>query len=132
MSNTYAIVDVVGYATQMREAAAENLCENHSENLDSYITIKQMINLVNSECVGFDNQDRPLLDEETNGNIFDKVSVWIHNCGLAKLAAQDLIECAWDDNANEMIFWSKPNKVSDNAKSQQSSKSKKKSRNKKS
>lgn len=107
MSDVYAIVDLTGYAFQMRKAAAESLCDHHSDDLNDYISVDQMIGLVKEECVGFDDQDRPLLNEETNANIFDKATVWIHNVGLARLAAQDLVECAWDNTNNEMIFWAK-------------------------
>lgn len=107
MSDVYAIVDLSGYALQMRKAAAESLCDNHSDDLNDYISVEQMIGLVKEECVGFDDKDRPLLNEETNANIFDKTTVWIHNVGLARLASQDLVECAWDNKTNEMIFWAK-------------------------
>jgi hypothetical protein len=107
MSKIYAIVDVPGYVSQMREAAAKSLSENYSANLDDYISIDQMVVLLKEECVGFDNNNRPLLNEKTNGNIFDKTALWIHNVGLAKLAAKDLIECAWNSKTNKMIFWEK-------------------------
>lgn len=107
MSEVYAITDVEGYATQMREAAAHSICENHTDDIDSYISLSQMINLVKSQCLGFDDEKRPLLDEDTNEKIFEDAAIWIHNVGLAKLAAQDLVECAWDDNVNDMIFWAK-------------------------
>jgi hypothetical protein len=104
----YAIVDVQGYVTQMREAAAANISENsHSDHLDAYISIDQMIGLVKSNCLGYDDNDHPLLNEKTNQKIFDEITIWIHNIGLAKLAAQDLVECAWDDELNEMVFWQK-------------------------
>lgn len=106
MSNeVYAIVDLEGYASQMRDAAAKSLSEDYTENLDDFITINQMINLVKKECVGFDDDDRPLLDEDTNEKIFENIAIWIHNVGLAKLAAQNLVECAWDSEINEMVFW---------------------------
>lgn len=106
MSNeVYAIVDLDGYASQMRDAAAKSLSENYTENLDDFITINQMINMVKTECVGFDDDDRPLLDEDTNEKIFENIAIWIHNVGLAKLAAQNLVECAWDSEINEMVFW---------------------------
>lgn len=107
MSDIYAITDLEGYVSQMREAAAQSVCEDYTDDIDDYISLDQMITLVKEECLGFDDEDRPLLDEETNENIFDNAATWIHNVGLAKLAAQDLVECAWDDNDNEMIFWAK-------------------------
>ena len=57
------------------------------------------------ECLGLDDENRPILNEQTNEEIYEQIVVWIHKVGLAKLAAQGLIECAWDDTENEMIFW---------------------------
>lgn len=126
MSNqVYAITDLEGYAAQMRDAAAKNLSEHSEENLDIYISLQQIINMVNKKCLGFDNNDRPLLDENINEEIFENTVVWIHNVGLAKLAAQDLVECAWDDDTNEMIFWPKEKKK--NVKQRKSGRKNKKS-----
>ena len=106
MSEVYAIVDLDGYVREMRDAAAKTLAEDHDENLDEFVNVNQMINLVKSECIGFDDNERPMLNESANEMIYEKTVAWIHNAGLAKLAAQGLIECAWDSNLNEMIFWS--------------------------
>jgi hypothetical protein len=110
MESVYSITNLKGYVCEVREMAAKSLCDTHTENLDDYISIDQMINLVKSQCIGFDNNNRPMLDENANESIFESIVVWIHNIGLAKLAAQDLVECAWDDKSNEMIFWPKTQK----------------------
>ena len=113
----YAITDLNGYVSQMREAAAQNISENSSnDNLDNYISLDQMIGLVKSNCLGYDDNNYPLLNETTNQKIFEDITVWIHNVGLAKLAAQDLVECAWDDKINEMVFWHKENPKNDKPK----------------
>jgi hypothetical protein len=106
MSEVYAITDLDGYASQMRSAAAKSISDTE-DNLDDYISLKQMINLVEEFCLGHDDENRILLDEDTNEKIFEETAVWIHSVGLSKLAAQDLVECAWDDNFNEMVFWTK-------------------------
>jgi hypothetical protein len=104
----YAITDVNGYVYQMRQAAADSISENgSSDNLDNYISIDQMVGLIKQNCLGFDDNERPLLNEDVNNDIFEQTAVWIHNVGLARLAAQDLVECAWDSKNNEMIFWAK-------------------------
>ena len=104
----YAITNLEGYAVEMREAAAKSLNANSQDNLDDYISLNQMINLVKSECVGFDDNARPLLNEDANEKIYESAVTWIHNVGLAKLAAKDLVQCAWDSKNNEMIFWANP------------------------
>ena len=106
MSDVYAIIDLSGYVSQMREAAAKTICDN-TDDVDDYISLDQMIGLVKESCLGFDDEERPLLNEDANETIFDNTVTWIHNVGLAKLAAQDLVECAWSDEDNEMIFWAK-------------------------
>jgi hypothetical protein len=113
----YAITDPKGYATQMREVAAKALSENSDQDdLDSYISLNQMINLLNENCLGFDDNNRPLLNEDANEKIFEEASVWIHSVGLAKLAAKDLVECAWDEQSNEMVFWAKETKENEKPK----------------
>lgn len=124
MSELYAIVDLAGYATQIREAAAKSICSDNTDNLNDYISLNQIINLVKENCKGYDDEDRPLLDEDSNEKIFEDTAIWIHDIGLAKLAAKDLIECAWDDNQNEMVFWAKESEV----KNHESSKPKRNSR----
>jgi hypothetical protein len=108
MSEVYAIVDLDGYAREMRDAAAKSLSTHCDENLDEFISLDQMINLVKTECVGFDSNDHPLLDEDSNEKIYEHTVTWIHNVGLAKLAAKGLVECAWDEKINEMVFWANP------------------------
>ena len=107
MSEVYAIVDLEGYVSEMREAAAKSISPENTDNLDNYISLAQMTNLVTEFCLGHDDENRPLLDEQTNESIFEETALWIHDVGLAKLAAQDLVECAWDNNMNEMVFWPK-------------------------
>lgn len=123
MSEIYAITNLEGYAVEMRESAAKAICESYDENLDDYISIGQMINLIQANSLGKDDSNRPLLDEDTNREIFDQTCVWIHNIGLAKLAAQDLVQCAWSDEENSMIFWTDPKQENNNE-----SKSKKRSK----
>ncbi len=100
----YAIVDLEGYASEMRDAAAKSFADDCSD-VDSYISLGQMINLVKSECIGFDDQNRPLLNEDANEKIYESTITWINNIGLARLAADGYVECAWDTDKNEMIFW---------------------------
>ena len=113
----YAVTDLQGYISQMRNVAAESVSENSdNDNLDSYISLDQMIGIVKSQSLGTDEENRYLLNEKANEKIFEETAVWIHNVGLAKLAAKDLIECAWDDELNEMVFWSKESKQNEQPK----------------
>jgi len=113
----YAITDMNGYVIDMRKAAAKQVSENaDKDDLDLYISIDQMIGLVESNCLGYDENDCPLLNEDCNEQIFLETASWINNVGLAKLAGQNLIECAWDDEINEMVFWHKEDTQNDQQK----------------
>lgn len=113
----YAITDIDGYVTQMRTVAATSISENtEADNLDHYISIGQMMGLVKTHCLGYDNENRPLLNESANEIIFNETATIIHNVGLAKLAGQDIIECAWDDTLNDMVFWHKEQPKNDKPK----------------
>jgi hypothetical protein len=107
MAEFYSITNLEGYATDLRRAAAEYICENFEDNLDDYVSITQVVNLVHHHADGYDDEDRPMITETNNEDIYGEVITWIHNVGLAKLAARNMLECAWDDELNEMIFWNK-------------------------
>jgi len=107
----YAISNLDGYAQEIINAAAKTLSDAPSNDLDNYVSVGQVINLVKQKCIGYDDMDRPILDETINESIYEDVTVWIHNVGLAKLAGQDLIECAWDNDLNDMVFWAKDKKT---------------------
>lgn len=103
----YAITNIDGYADEIRTAAANSISDSSNDDLNDYITITQITNLVKQKCLGYDDLNRPMLNESINESIYEDVAVWIHNVGLARLAAKDLVECAWDNEANDMVFWAK-------------------------
>jgi hypothetical protein len=105
MSEIYSISDLDMYAKSMRKNAALSFTELYTENLDDFISINQMVDLIKTNCVGEDEDGNLLIDEDSYNKTFDEVRVWLYNVGLAKLAAVGRVECAWDNELNEMIFW---------------------------
>lgn len=102
---TYSIIDLEGYALSVREAAAGSFTEKYSENLDEFISVEQVIGLIEENSVGKDEEDNYLITEESFGELFEKIRNRLYSVGLSRLAAKGLVECAWDDETNEMIFW---------------------------
>jgi hypothetical protein len=111
MNETYVISDLEGYAQSIRENAARSLSETYTENLDHFITIQQIYSLVEENLLGIDEEDNYVIDENSYNITFDQIRTWLYNVGLAKLASKDHIECAWDNDANEMVFWAKESKT---------------------
>jgi hypothetical protein len=105
----YAIKDLNDYASQLRQLSAKSISENYTENLDDFITLGQLISLIMEKSQGFDEHNNVLIDVDTNEDLFYIVCDWIYGVGLSRLASQNLVECAWDDQQNCMVFWSPKN-----------------------
>lgn len=101
----YSIIDMNGYASSMRESVAQSFSNDYSENLDDFISIKQVIALIEQHSLGNDDDGFHIINEEIFNDIFEDLREWMYGVALAKLAGKGFIECAWDDNANEMVFW---------------------------
>jgi len=104
---TYAIINLEPFASLLRHKAAISINPEYTENLDDYITIKQVIVLIEENSLGRDKNKNILIDEKNFDECVFQVEEWIYGVGLSKLAGKDLIECSWDSNENKMIFWAK-------------------------
>lgn len=101
----YSITDLNNYAIYIRDSAASSLSESYTENLDDFISLKQVTNLIKKRSLGVDDNGDFVIDSNAFDNTFDDIRTWIYGVGLAKLSAKGLIECAWDNDLNEMVFW---------------------------
>jgi len=104
MNDCFVINDIEKLAFSIRKNAALTISTDTNEDLDTFISIEQMKNLIYNYTIRTDDGDL-ILDEEGYEQIFDETSSWIVNVGLAKLAGENKIECAWDDEINDMVFW---------------------------
>lgn len=107
MGEVHVIMNLEKYAAYIRRRAALSYTEGYEDNLDDFITIPQTSNLIEEHSIGKDEKGRFLIDEDANKTLFEAVRVRLYNAGLSKLAAKDLLECAWDEKKGEMVFWSK-------------------------
>lgn len=108
-TNIYSIIDLDGYVESVRDAVAKSFLESYTENLDDYISLEQVKSVVIGYSLGQDEDSNYLINEETFNDAFDDIREWMFNVGIAKLAAKGLVECAWDDETNEMVFWANNN-----------------------
>lgn len=103
----FAINDIDGFIKAIRNGAAESITESYSENLDDFITTTQIETMLYAKTLGQDENGLYLINEDIFDQLFEEIRSTIYQIGLAKLAAKDIIQCAWDENANEMVFWTK-------------------------
>lgn len=108
----YSITDLQNYAIYLRDSAASSFAEGYTENLDDFISITQVINLIKKRSLGVDDNGDLMIDGDSFDNTFDDIRNWLYGVGLAKLSAKGIIECAWDNDLNQMIFWHSENKNS--------------------
>jgi hypothetical protein len=102
---TYSIIDLEGYAKAMRDGAASSFEKDYTENLDDFITIEQVINLIKKNNLGLDEDGNYIINSDIFDEVFGEIRDWLYGVGLSKLAAKGFVDCAWDDEANEMVFW---------------------------
>lgn len=101
----YSINDLQGFAEGIRDGAAKSFSENYTENLDEFVSIEQVINLIKQHSLEVDEDSNLIISERIFDQIFDALREWLYGVGLSKLASKGYIECAWDDTINEMVFW---------------------------
>jgi hypothetical protein len=109
----YSITELANFAETVRDSAASNLSGGQYDTriIDTFITIEQVISIVKKESLGLDNDGKFIVNGTIFDDVFEQVTSIIYQAALSKVASQDLIECAWDDEKNKMIFW-----VEDNSK----------------
>lgn len=102
---TFSITDMDGFVESIRHGAAQSISEEYTENLDDFLTLKQVELLIVKKSLGKDSDDLYVITEDIFDDIFEDIRSEIYQAALAKLAARGIIECAWDDAENRMVFW---------------------------
>lgn len=104
MSKRYVIKELQIFAKEIREVVALSFEADDLKDIDEYISINQVINIINEHALYF-RDNLPVIDEETLDEICLDIKTLIFNVGLSKLAAKGLLECSWSDKDNEFVFW---------------------------
>lgn len=101
----YVITDMKRFCKKVRKAAVDILNEQANyKNMREFITLKQCKQIIENACSLGDNGSC-IVNENVYDDIIFSISKQIYQSALSKLAAQDIIECAWDDKDDKMIFW---------------------------
>jgi type II secretory pathway component HofQ len=101
----YSIIDLEGFAKSLRAGVASSFEENYTESLDGFISVNQVINLVKKNNLGKDEENNYIINEKVFDDIFNEIREWFYSVGLSKLASAGYVDCAWDNDSNEMVFW---------------------------
>ena len=104
----YEIKDLNKFAKNLGRMVAKDSGFSHKQ-LKSYITVSNIKNLIIQYCNGR-KYGKLLIDEEHTSKVCSEIFDWLVGVDLAKLAAEDVLDCYWDDSMNEMVFKYKENK----------------------
>lgn len=109
----HCILNLEKYIDHARKRAAESFATkrgerlDESEDLNTYVTTQQASQMIAENSMGMDEEGRYLITDEGYKKLMEQLKTRIYNSGLSKLAAKDLLECAWDNKKKTMVFWSK-------------------------
>lgn len=121
-NTVFVISDIEGFCDATRDLVAYDLHgvsrkKSVEENLDDFITLKQIESIVQDLSLDTDhNDDEIRINIDIYEDILEEVSTQIYGTALAKLAADGFLESAWDENLNDMVFWVKDPEKNDNSK----------------
>lgn len=102
----YTISDMNGMIDHILQEVAEYFNTNEDvEEILSYCSTNEIEVIIKDNSVGEDASGRSIITIESYNQIIDDVISRIESAVLAKLASEGHLECAWDDELNDMVFW---------------------------
>jgi len=97
----WEVRDMDGFAKRIGLHVAEYM-EIPRKQLKNYIKVFNIKEISKQYCTEKDG--RYFIDDQSIDSIVEDVSDWIIGIDLAALAADDKLNCYWDDDLNEMVF----------------------------
>jgi hypothetical protein len=100
----YVVTNINKFSKAVRKEAVKVLYkEIPDSDLDEYVTIKQCSSILKKVAHKIDGEF--YLNEDMYVELIEEIANQIHQSALSKLASQDIIQCAWDDEKEQMVFW---------------------------
>lgn len=104
MSNYLTIKNINLFAKSIRKNVIMVFPRSYHHQVDNLISLVQTENLVR-QYIEPGYNDEFILSDENYDLLCDETKKWIYNSSLSLVASSGKIECAWDDQFNEMFFW---------------------------
>ena len=104
MSNYLTIKNIKLFAKSIRKNVVMIFPRSYYSQVDRLISLAQTENLVRKYIEPGYN-DEFIISEYSYDDLCSEIKKWIYNSSLSQVASSGKIECAWDDDSNEMFFW---------------------------
>lgn len=102
----YSIEDMDGYCREIRLMVASDFADNLTDKeIDQYISIGQIEKIVDEFCDDHNNDGCPIICRQSHNAICEAILTRINNVGIAKLAADNTLQVAFDEELNDFVFW---------------------------
>lgn len=102
---TYSIIEMSGFVNAIADSVAREMEISNPKEVFDFISIEQIKGIIEESKIGDDNNDHPIINADIFIKIVSEVMGRVQNGALARLAADGFLECAWDEELNDMIFW---------------------------
>ena len=104
MSNYLTIKNIKLFTKSIRKNMVMIFPRSYHHQVDNLISLSQTEKLVRQYIEPAYN-DEFILNDENYDLLCNEIKRWIYNSSLGLAASSGTIECAWDDQSNEMFFW---------------------------
>jgi hypothetical protein len=104
MSNYIKIRNLNLFVKSVRKNIVMIFPRQYYYEVDNLISLKQTESIVRKYIEPSYN-DEFILSEDNYELLCNEIKKWIYNRSLSMVASSGEIECSWDDDSNEMIFW---------------------------
>lgn len=102
----YKVNNLNGFAKRIGKLVAREIDISVKE-LKEYISVKSIKDIILEHSMKMESDDSVYMDEERTQAACEDIADWLSGVEHAKLAAEDLIECYWDNKLNTMLFYLK-------------------------
>jgi hypothetical protein len=104
MTNYIKIRNLKLFTKSIRKNMVMVFPRSYHNQIDNLISLAQAENLVRKYIEPGYN-DEFIISEYNYNHLCTEIKKWIYNSSWSQEASSGKIECAWDDDSNEMVFW---------------------------
>tara|TARA_B100001778_G_C18423522_1_gene554377 strand:- start:439 stop:771 length:333 start_codon:yes stop_codon:yes gene_type:complete len=108
MNDIYEIKNLGQFAKGLAKEVARSSYFSF-EQLKNYITVKNIKNII-KDYASKDKKGCYVIDEIKANAACEDILDWLIGVDLARMCAEDILDCYWDDKQNCMVFMEKKEK----------------------
>jgi hypothetical protein len=109
----YAVTDIRKYRSMIAKEVADLFGIKDPVEVFNFITSEQMSKIIDEGCLGHTEDGLVVVSANVHIKITNNIYNFVQSGVLAKMASDGILECAWDDQQQDMVYWLSENGGSD-------------------